>query len=164
MYFLIAWNILLSISIVALMMRNKKLKDNVVRLNPPEYFDIKVFGAGKLITKGRDTVMSNIQDAQKVTLVITAKSKAGNDAVLADKPVWKTSDALIVTVENISEDGLTADVVATGALGSAVVSFEADKTPDVADDAEVVAGSYDVVVVAGPAETLVVVKETVSSK
>lgn len=162
MYFLIAWNILLSIGVVTLIWNYLKLSDNVVRLNPPEYFDVKVLDrAGKLITQGKDTVMSTIQDAQKVTLVIAAVSKAGNPAALAEKPVWKTTGD-VVTVENISTDGLSADIVATGALGSAVVSFEANKTTDSADG--VVSGVFDVTVAAGPADKLVVTAETVSGK
>jgi len=66
-----------------------------------------------------------LTDAQKVNLTVTFQDAAGNPATVDGVPTWVSSDPTIITL-NVAADGLSADAVTTGTLGTAQVSASAD--------------------------------------
>lgn len=92
-----------------------------------------------------------LSDMQKCKLSISIKNAAGNDAPVDGAPQWASSNSEVLTVTP-SEDGMSADVVAVGPLGSATVSVKADA--DLGEGVSQIAGSMDVEVVASAATTV----------
>lgn len=62
---------------------------------------------------------------QKVKLTLAPKTDAGNPATLDGKPTWEILSGG-ATFENISEDGLTADLVSENTVGSSEYKVSAD--------------------------------------
>lgn len=92
-----------------------------------------------------------LTDVQKVKLKVNPVSKAGNPATVDGAPKWSVSDETILTLA-VSEDGLGAEVVSTGKLGTAQVSVVADA--DLGDGVTELTGTLDVEVKASAAVTL----------
>ncbi len=67
-----------------------------------------------------------LPDTKKVALAVSFLDAAGNAAVVEGVPTWSSSDDAIVTIADVSADGLSAFAVATGPLGTAQVSVSAD--------------------------------------
>jgi hypothetical protein len=93
----------------------------------------------------------NLRDDQKVTLTIKPVDKKGNPALLDGAPVWATSNSELATVTE-APDGLSAEVVAVGPLGTVTISVTADA--DLGSGVTPLAGSLDITVVSGAAETI----------
>ncbi len=66
-----------------------------------------------------------LTDEQKVALAIEPQTAAGNPAKVDGKPVWSVSDSNVITL-TVAEDGLSAEAVSTGVLGTAQVTVVAD--------------------------------------
>jgi len=66
-----------------------------------------------------------LTDVQKVALSVSFTNRAGNPAQVDGIPQWSSSDPSILTV-TASEDGLSAEAVTVGPLGTAQVSVVAD--------------------------------------
>jgi hypothetical protein len=94
-----------------------------------------------------------LTDVQKVTLAVAFVSAKGNPAVVDGLPVWGTSDATVLSVVPAA-DGLSADVVAVGPLGTAQVSVTADA--DLGEGVRALVGTLDVTVIASEAGAIVI--------
>lgn len=94
-----------------------------------------------------------LTDEQKVSLAIDPRTAAGNPAKLDGAPVWSVSDANVLAL-TVAEDGLSAVVTATGALGASQVSVTADA--DLGEGVRPIAAVLDVTVVAAEAATLAI--------
>lgn len=71
--------------------------------------------------------MANIlPNTHKVPLSLKVEDIAGNPATLDGAAVWSVSDPDILTLEDISADGLTATAVAVGPPGTSQVNVTAD--------------------------------------
>lgn len=92
-----------------------------------------------------------LTDVQKVKLKVNPVSKAGNFSPVDGAPKWSTSNEGMVTL-NVSEDGMSCEVVATGALGTTQVSVVADA--DLGDGVTELTGTLDIEVKASAAVTL----------
>lgn len=66
-----------------------------------------------------------LTDVQKVALSVNPKSAAGNPAPVDGVPSWTSSNPEVLTVTP-SADGLSAEAVTTGKLGTAQVQCVAD--------------------------------------
>jgi len=66
-----------------------------------------------------------ITDMQKVNLTVSFQDGAGNPARVDGTPTWVSSDTSIVTV-NVAPDGLSAEAISVGPLGTSQVSATAD--------------------------------------
>jgi hypothetical protein len=89
-----------------------------------------------------------LTDEQQVPLAVAFRTSKGNPATVDGIPVWTSSDETIVTVTPAA-DGLTCLAVATGALGTAQVSAEADA--DLGSGRRLVTGVIDIEVRAAEA-------------
>ncbi len=89
-----------------------------------------------------------LSDIQQADLGIRVVDKAGNPAIVDGSPSWASSDEAVATVQ-AAPDGMTATVVATGALGTAQVSVQADA--DLGEGVTPLVGVLDVEVVASAA-------------
>jgi hypothetical protein len=85
----------------------------------------------------------------QVTASIQPVDAKGNPAAIDGLATWGVSDPAILTVTNISTDTLSADVVPTGALGTAQVNVTADA--DLGTGIATIHGTLDVQIVAGQA-------------
>jgi len=92
-----------------------------------------------------------LTDIQKVTLSISPKSAAGNPAPVDGVPSWSVSDTSVASIV-VSENGLSAEVVTTGALGTVQVVVDADA--DLGEGVETITGVLDIEVKASAAVTL----------
>lgn len=86
-----------------------------------------------------------------VTLSIQPVDAAGNPAPVDGAPVWNVSDTGLVTVTP-TEDGLSAVLVPTGALGNAQISVTADAL--LGEEVRELTGLLDVQIVGGEAVAL----------
>lgn len=102
-----------------------------------------------------------LTDSQQCKLAIKPTDKAGNVAPIDGAPDWRSSNSEVVTVTP-SADGLSADVVTTGALGTATVSVSADA--DLGEGTKQISGSIDIEVGAGEAVTVEVTAGTPEEK
>ena len=93
-----------------------------------------------------------LTDIQKVSLVISPKSAAGNPAPVDGVPSWSVSDASIASIVVVSEDGLSAEVVTTGTLGTVQVVVDVDA--NLGEGVETITGVLDIEVKASAAVTL----------
>jgi hypothetical protein len=84
-----------------------------------------------------------LTDSQQVHLTLAEKDKAGNPVSPSTVPVWLSSNTDVVTL-SVAADGLSADAVTTGAIGSATISASSDN----------LTGTLDVTVVPGAAVTI----------
>lgn len=89
-----------------------------------------------------------LTDEQQVNVTAAFTTAAGNPANVDGVPVWRSSDEDIVTVTPAA-DGKSALVVATGELGTAQVSVEADA--DLGAGTRLITGLLDVEVRAAEA-------------
>ena len=92
-----------------------------------------------------------LKDSQQANVSIAPKSKAGNPAQVDGVPTWESSDPSVVAV-TAAEDGLSANVVAQGPVGVAVVTVRADA--DLGDGVSPLEGSFNVSVEGGVAANL----------
>ncbi len=63
---------------------------------------------------------------QKVALSVAFVDAAGNPATVDGIPAWASSDESIITIADISADGMSCFAVTVGPLGNAQVSVQAD--------------------------------------
>lgn len=66
-----------------------------------------------------------LPDTKKVSASVAFVDAAGNPASVQGAPAWSSSDESIVTV-TVSDDGMSAEIVAVGPIGTAQVSVTAD--------------------------------------
>ena len=93
-----------------------------------------------------------LTDIQHVPASIEVDDGAGNPvAAPAGAVTWGTSDASILTVTP-SADGTSADIAATGPLGTAQVTVSVQLDPN--DPKSTITGSADITVVASAASTI----------
>lgn len=92
-----------------------------------------------------------LTDVQKVTLAIAPKSAAGNPAQVDGAPLWTLSDESILTL-TVAEDGLSAEAVTTGKVGTTQVNVQADA--DLGEGKRAITGVLEIEVKASEAVTL----------
>lgn len=92
-----------------------------------------------------------LTDVQKVALAIAPKSAAGNPATVDGVPAWSSSDETVVTL-TVAADGMSAEAVTTGKLGTAQVNVTADA--DLGEGLKEITGVLDVEVKASEAVSL----------
>lgn len=92
-----------------------------------------------------------LTDEQKVKLSVSFLTKAGNAAKVDGAPVWSSSNDTVISLV-VAEDGLSADAVTVGPLGSAQVSVSADA--DLGEGVRSIVGTLDLEVVAAEAATV----------
>jgi len=85
----------------------------------------------------------------KVTASIMPVDSKGNPAAIDGLASWTSSATDIVTVQNVSADSLSAEVVPGSALGTAQINVTADA--DLGSGITTINGILDVQVVAGQA-------------
>jgi hypothetical protein len=102
-----------------------------------------------------------LTDIQKVSLSIQVVDAVGNPAAVEGAPVWTSSDPTVLTV-TAAADGMSADAVAVGPLGTAQVSVVADA--DLGTGVTNIAGTLDVQVVASQAVGLTIATATPVNK
>lgn len=85
----------------------------------------------------------------KVAASITPVDSKGNPAAIDGLASWTSSATDIVTVQNVSADSLSAEVVPGNALGTAQINVTADA--DLGSGITTINGILDVQVVAGQA-------------
>lgn len=90
-----------------------------------------------------------LPDTKKVPLSVGFVDGAGNAASVEGAPSWSSSDESIVTIADVSEDGLSAFAVAVGPLGMAQVSVSADA--DLGEGTTTLTGVLDIDVQASQA-------------
>jgi hypothetical protein len=98
---------------------------------------------------------------QKVTLSVSYQDRYGNPAPIDGVPVWETSTDGIVTVDP-TEDGLSAEIVTVGQIGTVQVRATADALPGAA--VKMIVGVLDVQVVGGEARIVTLNAGAASSK
>lgn len=94
-----------------------------------------------------------LTDVQKVGLSVAFVTAKGNPAQVDGAPVWSVSDATVLSVVPAA-DGLSAEVVAVGPLGTSQVSVTADA--DLGEGVKALVGTLDVQVVASEAASIVI--------
>lgn len=98
---------------------------------------------------------------QKVTLTVAYQDRYGNPAPVDGAPTWETSADGIVTVTP-SEDGMSADVVTVGQIGTVQVRATADAMPGA--EVKMIIGVLDIQVVGGEARLVSLTAGSASSK
>ncbi len=93
--------------------------------------------------------MFTLPDTKKVPITVAYVDAAGNPAVVEGAPSWTSSDETIVTIADVSGDGMSAFAVAVGPLGTAQVNVTADA--DLGEGVTAVIGLLDIEVVASQA-------------
>jgi hypothetical protein len=93
-----------------------------------------------------------LTDVQEVRLSISPKDSQGNLASVDGVPTWESSDESVLTVAAVSDDGLMADAVTVGPLGTATVTVTADA--DLGDGVTTLSDTVDITVVASQASAL----------
>lgn len=63
---------------------------------------------------------------EKVTLTAGFVDAAGQAASIDGPATWESSDPSIITVENVSADGMSCDAVTVGPVGTARVTLSGD--------------------------------------
>lgn len=74
-----------------------------------------------------------LKDNQLVKLAVEYVDAKGQAAAAPASPVWAASDDTVLTVKNVSSDGLSAEAWAVGKIGSAQVSVTAGALSAVLD-------------------------------
>ena len=100
------------------------------------------------ITQGTLPMSLIMTDTQKFAASVSFVDAKGNPAQVEGVPAWNASDPSILTVTPAA-DGLSAEVVAVGPLGTSQVSVTADA--DLGEGVTPIVGVLDVQVVAGQA-------------
>jgi hypothetical protein len=90
-----------------------------------------------------------LKDTQKSALAIQVLSLKGNPAPIDGVPVWAVSDPALLSLADVSADGLSATVNAVGPVGTGQVSVNVDA--DLGEGIVPVIGVLDVQVVGGDA-------------
>lgn len=90
-----------------------------------------------------------LADTKKVPVSVAFIDAAGNPARVDGVPVWSSSDPSVVTIDGVSEDGMSAFAVAVGPLGTAQVSVAADA--DLGEGIRALTGVLDIEVQASEA-------------
>jgi hypothetical protein len=98
---------------------------------------------------------------QKVTLSVSYQDRYGNPAPVDGAPAWETSADGIVTVDP-TEDGLSAEIVTVGQIGTVQVRATADALPGAG--VKTIIGVLDIQVVGGEARIVTLNAGTASSK
>lgn len=93
-----------------------------------------------------------LTDVQEVRLSISPKDSQGNPATVDGAPAWASSDESVLTVAAVSDDGLTADAVTVGPLGTATVTVTADA--DLGEGVTSLTDTVEITVVASEASAL----------
>lgn len=94
-----------------------------------------------------------LKDTQKFSAAVKYVDGKGNPAKVEGTPQWSVSDVNLLGVTP-SDDGMSAEVVATGPLGSCQVSVTADA--DLGEGTKPIIGTLDVDIVAGEAVSAVI--------
>lgn len=89
---------------------------------------------------------------QQVDLSVTVTDRKGNPAQVQDPTFMSNNESILTVVPDAGGDPLKCSVVATGALGSASITFSADA--DLGSGVEPLLGTFDVDV--GPGKATVV--------
>lgn len=113
---------------------------------------VTVMPDGSTLVIGANDMQLTLTDEQKVSFTLVARTKAGNPAPLDGLPSWVVSDPDVLSLE-VSEDGYTATVAATGQLGTAQLSVTVDADMD-EEEVREITGTCDIVVVAAEAHTI----------
>lgn len=92
-----------------------------------------------------------LTDVQKVRLAIKPVSAAGNPAEIDGTPAWVVSDDTLGSL-TVDEDGLGAEFVTSGLLGTCQVSVTADA--DLGDGMREISGVLDIEIHASEAVSL----------
>lgn len=98
---------------------------------------------------------------QKVVLTASYQDRYGNPAPIDGQPTWETSADGIVTIAP-SEDGLSAEIVTVGQIGTVQVRASADAAPG--SETKLIIGVLDIQVVGGEARVVTLSAGTASSK
>ena len=98
---------------------------------------------------------------QKVVLTASYQDRYGNPAPIDGQPTWETSADGIVTIDP-SEDGLSAEIVTVGQIGTVQVRASADAAPG--SETKLIIGVLDIQVVGGEARVVTLSAGTASSK
>lgn len=105
--------------------------------------------------------MLTMTSSQKATLTVSFRDKKGNPAPVDGAPVWGIDNPNVCALTP-SPDGLSAEVSAIGPLGAALVSVQADA--DLGEGIVHIAGTLEVTIVSGAAETVEIVAGEVSEQ
>lgn len=105
------------------------------------------------LTGGQKTkvVKMNLKDSDKVSLSIAIKDAKGNPAQVDGIPVWSVTDPSLASL-NVSADGMSADLLASGPLGSCQVQVNADA--DLGAGVTSILGTLDLTIIAGDAVSI----------
>lgn len=102
-----------------------------------------------------------LQDVEKVALLIAPVDAVGNPAKVDGVPVWETSAPSIVTLE-VAADGLSAVASTEGPLGAVRITVTADA--DLGAGIETITGVLDIEVIASKAVSLSITAGTPEPK
>jgi hypothetical protein len=97
----------------------------------------------------KDIAMLVLPNDQKVVASIQPVDAKGNPATIDGLAVWTSSSTAVATIENVSSDSLSAEVVPSSAIGSCQINVQADA--DLGAGITNITGVLDVSVVAGQA-------------
>jgi hypothetical protein len=114
------------------------------------------FDIGPITAKGADPMLT-LTDEQKCHLSIQPVTAAGNPARVDGAPSWEASDQSILALA-VADDGMSADIVTVGPLGSCQVKVTADA--DLGSGVRSITGVLDVEVIAAEAASMSVVAGT----
>src|ERR1700747_2798943 len=89
---------------------------------PRLIFNVSLSGGIKL----KDIKMLVLPNDQKVTASIQPVDAKGNPATIDGLAVWTSSSTAVATIENVSVDSLSAEVVPGSAIGSCQINVQAD--------------------------------------
>lgn len=101
--------------------------------------------------------MVRLTVTEKVPVQIIPRDAKGNVASVDGVPQWSSSDPNVITVVPAA-DGMSCDVVATGATGTALVTVTGDA--DLGAGVIPIVGTLDVVVAGGQAVVIEIVAGT----
>ncbi len=102
-----------------------------------------------------------LTDVQKVGLSVAPTTAAGNPAKVDGAPEWSVSDPTLGGL-TVAEDGLSAEFVTTGKLGSCQVNVTADA--DLGSGVTTITGVLEIEVTASQATNLGVTAGTPENK
>lgn len=98
---------------------------------------------------------------QKCTVALKISDAAGNPAKVDGAPTWVSNNSDVITVTP-AEDGMSAELITTGALGELSVTVTADA--DTGEGMKPIIGVLDVEVVPGEARVVELVPGTPTEK
>jgi hypothetical protein len=112
---------------------------------PRLIFSVALPGGIKL----KDIKMLALPNDQKVTASIQPVDAKGNPASIDGLAVWTSSSTDVASVQNVSPDSLSAEIVPGSSIGSCQINVQADA--DLGAGVTNITGILDVNVVAGQA-------------